>query len=55
MKGFYAKKNTEAKKNLKEFRVKDVWYKLRKRGKEIGLPESVITRTLMLSNPRDKY
>ena len=40
---------------LKEFRVKDVWYKLRKRGKEIGLPESVVTRTLMLSNPRDKY
>ena len=40
---------------LKEFRVKDVWYKLRKRGKEIGLPESVVTRTLMLSNPRDEY
>ncbi len=40
---------------LKEFRVEEVWYKLRKRGKEIGLPESVVTRTLMLSNPRDKY
>jgi hypothetical protein len=40
---------------LKEFRVEEVWYKLRKRGKEIGLPESVVTRTLMLSNPRDRY
>ena len=39
---------------LKEFRVKDVWYKLRKRGKEIGLPESVVTRTLMSGNPRGK-
>ena len=39
---------------LKEFRVEEVWYKLRKRGKDIGLPESVVTRTLMLGNPRDK-
>ena len=39
---------------LKEFRVEEVWYKLRKRGKEIGLPESVVTRTLMGGNPRGK-
>ena len=40
---------------LKEFRVEEVWYKLRKRGKDIGLPESVVIRILMFSNPRDKY
>ena len=35
MKGFYAKKNTEAKKKLKEFRVKDT--ELYKEGNEFGL------------------
>ena len=35
MKGFYAKKNTEAKKNLKEFRVKDT--ETYKEGNEFGL------------------
>ena len=35
MKGFYAKKNTEAKKKLKEFRVKDT--EAYKEGNEFGL------------------
>jgi len=35
MKGFYAKKNTEAKKKLKEFRVKDT--EIYKEGNEFGL------------------
>ena len=35
MKGFYAKKNTEAKKKLKEFRIKDT--ELYKEGNEFGL------------------
>ena len=35
MKGFYAKKNTEAKKKLKEFRVKDT--ETYKEGNEFGL------------------
>jgi large subunit ribosomal protein L3 len=35
MKGFYAKKNTEAKKKLKEFRVKDT--ELYKEGNELSL------------------
>ena len=35
MKGFYAKKNTEAKKKLKEFRVKDT--STYKEGNEFGL------------------
>ena len=35
MKGFFAKKNTEAKKKLKEFRVKDT--EAYKEGNEFGL------------------
>ena len=35
MKGFFAKKNTEAKKKLKEFRIKDI--EAFKEGNELGL------------------
>jgi len=38
---------------LNEFKVEEVWYKLRKRGKQIGLPASVVLSTLMLGNPRN--
>ena len=37
---------------LKEFRVEEVWYKLRKRGKEIGLPDLIVNRGMMIGNPR---
>jgi len=37
---------------LKEFRVEEVWYKLRKRGKEIGLPDLIVNRGTMIGNPR---
>ena len=38
MKGFFAKKNTEAKKKLKEFRIKDV--EVFKEGNELGLDQA---------------
>ena len=31
---------------------KEVWYKLRKRGKEIGLPDLIVNRGMMIGNPR---
>ena len=37
---------------LEEFQVKKIWYQLRKRGKEIGLNQAVINKSLLLGNPR---
>ena len=35
---------------LKEFRVEEIWKALQKRGRDIGLPLSVVTKTLMIRN-----
>jgi large subunit ribosomal protein L3 len=48
MKGFYAKKNTEAKKKLKEFRVKDT--ETYKEGNEFGLEIFKDTKFVKQSN-----
>ena len=38
---------------LKEFKVEEIWRKLQKRGREIGLPISVVTKTVIIGNPRE--
>ena len=38
---------------LKEFRIEEIWNKLQKRGRDIGLHISVVTRTVIIGNPRD--
>ena len=41
---------------LQEFKVEKIWKELQSRGREIGLPTSVVTRTLMIKNGRNiKY
>ena len=37
---------------LKEFRVEEIWKALQKRGRDIGLPISVVTKTVITGNPR---
>ena len=37
---------------LKEFRVEEIWKALQKRGRNIGLPLSVVTKTIMIRNVR---
>ena len=37
---------------LNEFRVEEIWKALQKRGREIGLPLSVVTKTIMIRNAR---
>ena len=37
---------------LKEFRVEEIWKALQKRGRNIGLPLSVVTKTIMIRNAR---
>jgi len=41
-------------KALEEFQVKKIWYQLRKRGKEIGLNESIINNGMLIGNPRNR-
>jgi hypothetical protein len=38
---------------LKEFRVEEIWKALQKRGRDIDLPLSVVTKTIMIRNARD--
>ena len=37
---------------LNEFRVEEIWKALQKRGREIGLPLSIVTKTIMIRNAR---
>lgn len=37
---------------LEEFKVEEIWNKLRKRGKELGLSEYVVNKGIMIGNPR---
>ena len=39
---------------LEEFKVEELWNKLRKRGKELGLSEYEVNKGIMIGNPR-KY
>lgn len=38
---------------LKKFRVEEIWKALQKRGRDIGLPLSVVTKTIMIRNARE--
>ena len=40
------------KKVLNEFNVALIWKKLKRRGHELDLPKSVVSKTILIGNPR---